>query len=157
MIQLFPAKNLEFKLINSAAETLERLERRTEKLSSFSSAYTSRSFRGIISGNTFKIISSVPGSGAFCVLQGVIASDHNCVRVEINNPFKVLLTIILVLPLIASFAAVLAGSAKFSVMSVIVPLLQIVMLRYLLIEASFKFLSERSLNRFRDVLDIEWL
>jgi len=55
-MNIFPTKELEFKLIDDQAETLNRLNRRTEKSKNLTSQYTDKSFRGMIDGNEFKII-----------------------------------------------------------------------------------------------------
>jgi len=55
-MNIFPTKELEFKLIDDQAETLNRFNRRTEKSKNLTSQYTDKSFRGMIDGNEFKII-----------------------------------------------------------------------------------------------------
>lgn len=60
-MKIFPTKELNFKLIDGPSETLDRLNRRTEKSENLTSQYTDKSFRGIINGNEFKIISSAIG------------------------------------------------------------------------------------------------
>ena len=74
-MKIFPTKELNFKLIDDQAKTLNRLSRRTEKSENMTSQYTGKSFRGIINGNEFKIISSTIGKGAFCVMTGKIESE----------------------------------------------------------------------------------
>ena len=154
-MNIFPTKEHEFKLITSQEETLHRLNRRTEKSENLISAYTDKSFRGIINGNEFKIISSVIGKGAFCVMTGKINDTNGQVKVEIHKAFKILLSIILCFPIIAFFALTLTN--EFSPIMIIVTIGQILMIRYVFIGLAFNFLSKDSLNRLRDVLDFEWI
>lgn len=154
-MKIFPTKEIRFRLIDSHDETLDRLKRRTEHSKNLTSEYTDKSFRGKINGSAFKIISSTIGIGAFCVLTGEIASVQGIVRFEIHKVFKVLLTIILLFPLIGIIIALINGTEDFSPIFIVVFILQILVIRLVFIELAFRFLSKLSLNRFRDVLDIE--
>ena len=156
-MKIFPTIELKFKLIDDQEETLNRLNRRTEKSKKLTSIHTDKSFRGIVYGNKFKIISSVIGKGAFCVMTGEINSESGNVKVEINKIFRILLSIILCLPAIGITAAILTSSEEFSPVFILVIILQVLMIRYVFIGLAFKFLSKDSLNRLRDVLDFEWV
>lgn len=155
-MKIFPTKEISFQLIDSQDETLDRLKRRTEQFKNLTSQYTDKSFRGKINGAGFKIISSAIGRGAFCVLIGEIASYQGKVRVEIHKVFKVLLSIILVFPVIGLIIALINGTEDFSPIFIIAAILQVLFIRLVFIGLAFRFLSKSSLNRFRDVLDIEW-
>ena len=155
-MNIFPTKELEFKLIDDQAETLNRLNRRTEKSKNLTSQYTDKSFRGMIDGNEFKIISSVIGKGAFCVMTGKINSDNGNVKVEIHKVFRILLSIILCFPVIGIVALLLSDAKEFSPILILVVIGQVLMIRYVFIGLAFKFLSKASLNRLRDILDFEW-
>ena len=155
-MNIFPTKKKEFKLIDDQLETLNRLKRRTEKSNILSSKYTDKSFRGMINGNEFKLITSVIGKGAFCVMTGEINSDSGNVKVEIHKVFRILLSIILGLPAVGISIAILTSSEEFSPILILVIILQLLMIRYVFIGLAFKFVSKDSLNRLRDVLDIEW-
>lgn len=156
-MKIFPIKELKFKLISDQAETLERLNRRTERSENLTSQYTDKSFRGIINGNKFKIISSTIGKGAFCVMTGSIESEEGNVKVEIHKVFRVLLSILLCFPVIAILIAILTGQEEPDPIFIIVAIGQILIIRYAFIGFAFKYLSKQSLDRLRDVLDFEWL
>ena len=156
-MKIFPTKELKFKLIDDQAETLNRLNRRTEKSENLTSQYTDKSFRGILNGNEFKLISSAIGKGAFCVMTGAIESEKGNVRIEIHKVFRIFLSIFLLFPIIGIIAITVSEAEKFSPILILVGIGQILMIRYVFIGLAFKFLSKESLNRLRDVLDIEWL
>ncbi|MEP5934398.1 MAG: hypothetical protein ABJ218_04725 [Winogradskyella arenosi] len=156
-MNIFPTKEKEFKLIDDQAETLNRLNRRTEKSENLTSQYTDKSFRGMINGNEFKVISSVIGKGAFCVMTGKINSDSGNVKVEIHKVFRILLSVFLCFPAVGITIAILTGSEEFSPIFILVVILQMLMIRYVFIGLAFRFLSKDSLNRLRDVLDFEWI
>ncbi len=155
-MNIFPTKELAFKLIDDQTETLDRLKRRTEKSKNLTSQYTDKSFRGIINGNQFKLISSTIGKGAFCVMTGEINSTNGRVKVEIHKVFKVLLSILLSFPVIAISITFITGSEEFSPFLILLVIGQILIIRYGFIGIAFKTFSSASLNRLRDVVDFEW-
>ncbi len=156
-MKIFPTKELNFKLIDDQAETLNRLNRRTEKSENLTSQYTDKSFRGIIKGNEFKIISSSIGKGAFCVMTGEIESEKGNVKVEIHKVFRILLSVFLCFPIIGLIALTLTKAQEFSPIMILVMIGQILIIRFVFIGFAFKFLSKESLNRLRDVIDLEWI
>ncbi|WP_288934232.1 hypothetical protein [uncultured Allomuricauda sp.] len=155
-MKIFPTKELRFKLIDGQVATLDRLNRRTEISKNLTSSYTDQSFRGIINGNEFKIISSVIGKGAFCVMTGEIGSDYGTVSVEINKAFKILLGIILLFPIVGLVLFIITTPDEFSMIMVLTVIGQILLIRFVGIWYFFRRFSDESLSRLRDVLDIEW-
>ena len=156
-MNIFPTKEQKFKIIDDQAETLDRLNRRTEKSKNLTYQNTDKSFRGIINGNEFKIISSVTAKGVFCVMTGTIDSLNGTVKIEIHKVFKVLLSIFLCFPIIGMIAFIFSESQEFSPIIILVMIGQFLMIRYVFIGFGFKLLSKYSLNRLRDVLDLEWI
>ena len=156
-MNIFPTIEKKFKLIDDQEETLNRLQRRTEKSENLTSQYTNKSFRGMINGNEFKVISSIIGKGAFCVLTGKINAESGHVKVEIHKAFRIILSIILCFPIVGIAIAILTGAEEFAPILILVVILQVLMIRYIFIGLAFKFLSNTSLDRLRDVLDFEWI
>ena len=156
-MEIFPSQVYEFGLINAQNETLERLKRRTEESDSLTSKLTEKSFLGKVSGNRFRIISSAIGKGTFCTMTGFISYEKGEVKLEINKPFKILLTILMILPFIAFITQVFSASEEFNPVFILVFLGQVLIIRFLFIGLFFKILSKQSLNRLSDVLDTEWV
>lgn len=156
-MNIFPKSYYTFKIIGEETETLERLKRRTELSESLTSSITDKSFRGIIKDNTFKIISSEIGIGAFCVLTGEIDNKNGQVEVEINKVLRILLSVLLCFPLIGVIAQTFSNKDGFSMTFIFVAILQFLMIRYLFIEFAFRRFSKSSLNKLSDVLDIEYI
>jgi hypothetical protein len=156
-MKIFPTVELKFKLIDDQVETLNRLNRRTEKSGNLTSSHTDKSFRGIINGNEFKLVSSAIGKGAFCMMNGKIESDSGNVKVEIHKFFRILLSVFLLLPIIGIIAITVSGAEEFSPILFLVAIGQILIIRYVFIGLAFRFLSRESLNKLRDVLDFEWV
>lgn len=156
-MEIFPSQVYEFGLINGQNETLERLKRRTEESDSLTSKLTEKSFLGKVSGNRFRIISSAIGKGTFCTMTGFISYEKGEVKLEINKPFKILLTILMILPFIAFITQVFSASEEFNPVFILVFLGQVLIIRFLFIGLFFKILSKQSLKRLSDVLDTEWV
>lgn len=154
-MKLFPTSNYNFTIIGEPSESLDRLKRRTEISESLVSKKTNKSFVGKITNNTFKIISSEIGKGAFCVLNGEIINKNGVVDIEINKAFKILLSFFLCFPAIGIIVQLCTEKIKFSPIFVLVAILQVLLIRFVFIEVAFRNLSKKSLNRLSDVLDIE--
>lgn len=156
-MKIFPASNYSFKIIGEQTESLERLKRRTQISESLSSKITDKSFLGTINNNSFKIISTEIGKGAFCVLNGEVTNKNGTVNVEINKAFQILLFILLCLPIAGLIAQLFTQELNLFLVFIVVAIGQILMIRFIFIELAFRRLSKRSLNRLIDVLDIESL
>ena len=156
-MKYFPSNFYEFGLIDDQDKTIERLKRRTLISNNLFSQTTEKSFIGKVNENRFKIISSDIGKGAFCSLNGKLNNKSGEVLVEINKPFRVLLSIILLFPVIALIVQIIIKPEDFNLIFLIVCLGQILMIRFLFIEFAYKFLSKQILNKLSDVLDIEWI
>ena len=154
-MEIFPTKELKFKLLDSKEETIERLKRRTEFSQRMISNFTDKSFRGILNGDEFKIISSEIGKGALCVMTGKIDNDNSYVNVEMNKAFRILFSIMFVMPIIALTIETVKKPNDILIF-ILVGIGQILMIRFFFIGMFFSRMSKQSLNRLRDVLDIEF-
>lgn len=155
-MKIFPSKELKFKLLDSKFETMERLKRRTEYTKNMTSSFTDKSFRGIVQANEFRIISSEIGKGAFCVLDGKIENEEGFVNLYINKAFKILFSLIFILPFLGIVFQTINNPNDFLIF-ILVALMQILMIRYFFIGFLFTRMSKHSMNRLRDVLDIEFI
>lgn len=154
-MEIFPTKEFKFKLLDSKEETIERLKRRTEFSERMISNFTDKSFRGILNGDEFKIISSEIGKGALCVMTGKIDNDNSYVNVEMNKAFRILFSIMFVMPIIALTIETVKKPNDILIF-ILVGIGQILMIRFFFIGMFFSRMSKQSLNRLRDVLDIEF-
>lgn len=154
-MKIFPSDRYSFKLIDGEKETLERLNARTEKSESLYSRTTTKSFIGQVHANEFRIVTSDIGSGALCVLSGKIEKDFGHVDVELNRPFKILFSVLFVLPIIALIIQFFKKPEDLPVLF-IVAIGQVLLIRFFFIELFFyRRFSKRSLNRLSDVLNTE--
>jgi len=154
---IFPSSSYEFKLINDQSETLERLKRRTEVSESFISKLTDKSFIGKVTNNSFKVISADIGKGSFCTLEGIIKEERGEVFVEINKSFKILFSILMLLPFIAFFIQLFSNQKQFNPIMILVCLGQVLVIRFFFIGFFYKLLSKKSINKLADVIDTEWI
>jgi len=155
VMKLFPTNTYAYTLAGEPEAALERLERRTELSERLTSIPTDKSFRGMINGTGFRIISSAIGRGAFSVMSGAVDSKIGVVKVEINNVFKVLLSILLYLPVVVLGVQLARGENEMVGWSIVAAILQVLIIRFVFIELVFKYLSKESFRRLSDVLDVE--
>ena len=156
-MKVFPTTEKKFKLIDNQETTIGRLKRRSDESVSLISAQTDKSFRGTINGNEFELISSEVGKGIFCVMSGEINSESGIVKVEIHKVVRVLAIILYVLPLVGFSLTIYSEDIEALPIFILVLIAQVLMIRFLFIGLAFKFLSKRSLNKLRDVADLEWV
>lgn len=156
-MNIFPTKEQKFKLINNQVETLERLNSRTDKSKNLTTQFTDKSFRGIINGNEFKIISSEMRKGAFCVMTGKIDAQSGNVKVQIHRAFRILISVFFCILIIGMTILAFTETKLLSPILIFQMIGLVLMIRYVFVGLVFKFLSKDSLNRFHDVLDIEWI
>ncbi len=154
-MKIFPESDYNFKITGSEIEAIERLKRRTEFSKSLTSQITDKSFRGIIEENTFRIISSEIGKGAFCVLEGKVDNQNGQLNISINKAFQILLSIILCFPIVLLIADLISEKGRFSMMTLLTAILMFIFIRFLFIELAFRRFSKSSINRLSDILDIE--
>ncbi|WP_443937901.1 hypothetical protein [Pedobacter sp. MW01-1-1] len=154
-MKIFPESDYNFKITGSETEAFERLKRRTEFSKSLTSQITDKSFRGIIKENTFRIISSEIGKGAFCVLEGKVDNQNGQLNISINKVFQILLSIILCFPIALLITDLIAQKGRFSIMTLITVIIIFVSIRFIFIELAFRQLSKNSIKRLSDILDIE--
>lgn len=153
-MKLFPSKELRFKLTDSQTETLERLKRRTEITKNLTSQRTSKSFLGTIEGHQFKLISSLRGLGAFCVLSGKIEPERGTVYIEIHKGIRALITVLYFLPFLGMIGSILSEDDMPIPILILLVLGQIAFIRYLFVGGVFRFVSQDSFNRLCDILDV---
>ncbi|WP_141672832.1 hypothetical protein [Flavobacterium crassostreae] len=156
-MKVLPNNSYSFKITGNETETLERLKRRTEISEKLISKKTDKSFIGIVKENTFRIISSEIGKGAFCVLTGEINNQKGEVGIEINKAFRILLSVFLCLPFVGLIMQLFLGKSEFLALFILVFIGQLLVIRYLFIEFVFQRLSRSSLNKLNDILDIEYI
>lgn len=154
-MKFFPSLDKKYSFISSQEETFERLARRTLISDSLVSQKTDKSFIGKINDKSFRLISSTIGKGALCVLTGNIHGEYLHVKVELNHAFQVLFSILLVLPIIAFISTYFSDPENFTPVLYIVFPLQILFVKFIFIDFTFKYLSKNSLNKLRDIMDLE--
>jgi len=156
-MKLFPKKDFIAELNENSSIAMTELKRNTDITNSLVSDWTKKAFRGEVSENGFKIISSEIGRGAVCVLIGKF--DENTVEIEvrIHNAFKVMFSIIMLYPFIM-FGIIYYDSGLEKAVEYI-PFLIIagLAIRFVFIELSFRFISRTGLNKLTKIIGIKQL
>ena len=153
-MKLFPSKNFIVELKSDYSISMENLKLNTDITDSLTSARTNNEFRGQVNKKGFKIISSEIGRGAFCILNGKFNERKGEIEVRIHNVFKVMLSIILLYPL-AGFGIIFYQEGIQKAVELLPAfLISFVFIRFVLIELSFRFISNTGINKLTKTLNI---
>lgn len=153
-MKIFPRNNYEFELTKESSDALSQLEKNTLITESLVSEWTKKVFIGQVNNNRFKIISSKPGYGAFCVLEGNLESKKGTLQIRIHKAFKIMLSIIYVFPIIG-FTIALFTKEKEIIISLMVPtLMAIIVFRFIFTELAFRIISNKGLKKLSETIGI---
>ena len=118
---------------------------------------TKKEFRGQVNEKGFKLISSEIGRGAVCVLIGKFEGKTGEIEVRIHKAFKVMFSILLSYPFIGfGLIAYIHGIEKGLSFSPIL-LIGLLVIRFVFIELSFRFISNTGINKLTNILTIKEL
>ncbi len=153
-MKIFPTNNYQFELKKENSDALSELEKNTLITDSLVSEWTKKAFIGQVNRNGFKIISSKPGRGAFCVLEGKVESYNGTLEIRIHKAFRVMLSLIFLFPIIG-FLIALFTKEKEIIISLIIPtLMAIVVFRFVFTELAFRIISKNGLNKLTEIIGI---
>jgi hypothetical protein len=153
-MNIFPIKNYEIELLNDSSKALSELENNTLITDSLSSEWTKKAFIGQVNENGFKIISSEPGRGAFCVLNGKLESKKGLVEITINKAFRIMLSMIFLFPIVGFIISFFIKKIEVSISLIIPTFMSIVVFRFILTEIAFRIISNNSLKKLTKIIGI---
>ena len=154
-MQIFPRQKRHFTLLGSQEKAVDKLRSRTEASEKLISMFTQKSFIGIVEEKSFRLITSTPGVGALCTINGRFEGNKLQVNIELNQAFKVLGGIMLSTPLLLIILPLILKDKTLNLNTLWVVPLQILFFRYVFFELTFRRVSKEGLRRLQDVLDIE--
>lgn len=160
MNKIFPSKLYQFELIDNSPDIWNNLVEETKISQSLITVKTDKKFIGKVRNGHFRIISSVIGKGAFSVIEGNINSQGDKIgnlKFEINMPFKILISIWLILPFsIFAFSLFSKGFLE-TIVTLIIILLFLFGLKYLVLNVFFNYVNKIGLTELIKVLNISEL
>lgn len=153
-MKIFPSKTYKVTLDRPYSEAFERLKEHTDPTKYLYSDFTSKSFRGIVNTNKFKIISSEIGLGAVCVLEGKYDDSTLIIHSRINNAFKVMMSILMLMPIVGIGVILLIQQPVQSFSPLLGLIISLLVLRFVFIEFNYRLSSKRAVKRLKNVLGI---
>jgi hypothetical protein len=156
-MKLFPNKKITVELKNNKATTLNELKRNTKLTDNLVSGYTDKEFIGQVHDGGFKVISSEIGRGAVCIFIGELQDSIGTVEIRIHNAFKVMFSILLLMPIIAFGFAIVTEGIEDSIAIIIPMTVAILVIRFVFIELSFRFFSKTGLDKLTRLAGIREL
>jgi len=153
-MNIFPIKYYEIELLSDSSKALSELEKNTMITDSLTSEWTKKAFIGQVNESGFKIISSEPGRGAFCVLNGKLESKKGSVEITINKAFRIMLSIIFLFPIVGFIISFFIEEIEVSISLIIPTLMSIAVFRFILTEIAFRIISKNGLNKLTRIIGI---
>jgi hypothetical protein len=156
-MKLFPHKIVMVELSDNRATTLNVLRHNTKLTDVLGSYYTDKDFIGQVDDAGFKIISSEVGRGAVCVFVGDLQDSIGRIEIRIHNAFKMMFSILMLMPIVVLAISIANEGIRESAGLIFVTLMTIVLLRFVFIEFSFRFISRTGLNKLSKITGIKEL
>lgn len=137
--------------------SMENLKLNTENTDSLTSDWTEKAFRGQVDDHGFKLISSEIGRGAVCVLIGDFNGKSGEIEIRIHKAFKILFSVLMLIPFVGFVIEILMIGIEGSLSLIIPVIMSVLILRFVLIEFIFRFISNTGIRKLNDFLEIKEL
>ena len=156
-MKIFPTRHLNAELEYEYSSTCKQLKQETDITEILTSTWTNKKFRGTVTKQGFKLISSEIVQGAVCVFIGNFQGNSGTIEIRLHRAFQILFGVILTYPIIG-FGLLLfrQGIAK-SIQFIPVLLLGFLFIRYVFIGLTFKLISRTGLKKLTQTLNIQIL
>ncbi len=156
-MKIFPTNNYRVTFTTDSRNSLETLKANTKESSDLTSQITDKMFIGRVGKNSFKIIGSELGIGAFTVFKGDFNETTGVIKTEINNAFKILIAVLYFLPIIAVTLTVFK-TGQLRSLGLLIPLfMAFLFIRFIITSLAYKFSSNITMQKLKKVLNIQIL
>lgn len=152
---IFPEKLLKVELEQDYSIVHDLLKQDTDFTTNFTSTHTNKKFRGIVTSEDFKVISSEIGKGAVCVFKGTFNEKSGTISIRINKGFQILFGILLSYPFIGFGLILYLQGIDIALQYLPILLITLLAIRFLFIELSFKFISRTGIKKLTKTLKIK--
>ncbi|MEQ8475836.1 hypothetical protein [Fulvivirga sp.] len=156
-LKLFPTKSLNVELEDLYSRSYEKLKGQTDLTDNLISTWTNKEFRGTVTEQGFKLISSEIGRGAVCVYIGNFQNNSGTIQVRLNKAFQILFGILLSYPIIGFGLLLLTEGFNNALKFIPILLLLFLFIRYVFMGLSFWFISKTGLKKLARTLNIKSL
>ncbi|MDB5013627.1 MAG: hypothetical protein JWQ25_1829 [Daejeonella sp.] len=155
-MNIFPIKNYQFQLRANNPAIWNNLTNETKISESLITVKTDKKFIGQVSNGHFRVISSIPGKGAFCVVEGSIDQNDKTgnLKIEVNKAFRILISIFLILPIVGVITSLFSNGLQETIGLLLIIALFLWGLKFLILKVFFNYASRIGLNDLTSVLGI---
>jgi hypothetical protein len=154
-MKLFPSKNIVVELRDDRTTTLSELRRNTKLSGKLVSDHTSKEFMGQVNDSGFKIISSEIGRGPVCVFIGEFQDSMGVIEIRVHNAFKIMFSILILMPIMAFGISMATQIIEELTAAILLTTIVILFIRFVLIELSFRFISQTGFNKLTRLIGIK--
>jgi RsiW-degrading membrane proteinase PrsW (M82 family) len=157
-MKLFPSDEFRVELQNESQIAMAKLKSNTKLTKSLVSEWgVKEDFLGQIDNNGFKVILSLRGVGAFCVLTGKFQNKIGTLKIHVHKAFRVLITIIMTFPFIG-FGIIASQNGLQEAIELLIPfILFLLFIRFVLLGITYKVISNMGLKRLSETIEIKKL
>lgn len=154
-MKLFPSDEFRVELKNDSQIAMAKLKSNTKLTKSLVSKYgVKEDFIGQVDNNGFKVILSLRGVGAFCVLTGQFQNKNGTLKIHVHKVFRVLITILFTFPFIG-FGIVASQNGLQEAVELLIPLILLLLFtRFVLLGITYKVISNMGLKRLSETIEI---
>ncbi|MDT0646508.1 hypothetical protein RM545_07390 [Zunongwangia sp. F260] len=142
-MKLFPDKNFKVELSESSSSAMNDLKQHTKLTSNIVSKWgVKEDFIGQVDQNGFKVISSIVGFGALCILTGKFENSSGNIEVRFHKAFKILFSILLLYPLIGFCIIWTTKGLESAIDFLPIFIIAFLAIRFVFMELSFRLISK---------------
>lgn len=153
-MNLFPTRVYTIELIEDSSIALNQIRQNTKLVDSFVSEITDKAFIGQVQENTFKVISSAKGYGAFCIITGEFQGKEGLIKLKVHHVFKILSSILMLLPILGIILTLFQREVENPIGLLFPAILGIVFVRFVILELNFRIISKKALDRLTETIRI---
>ena len=154
-MKIFPIKKYSIVLINGREKVISELKKDTLSDEQFVSNWNKQTFIGKVNETNFEIKLSKKLYGDFCVFKGILEEKKGSLEIEINKTFKIILSVIFLIPIIGFLTSLFKNGFENSVELIFPTIMFIIILRFVLIELGFQIISKNGINKLCKIIRIE--
>lgn len=154
-MKLFPSDKFKVELQNESQIAMAKLKSNTKLTNSLVSEWgVKQDFMGQVNDSGFKVILSLVGFGALCILIGQFQNKNGTLQIRVHKAFKILIIILLTFPFIG-FGIVASQNGLQAAIQLLIPLILLLLFtRFVFLGITYKVISNMGLKKISQTIEI---
>lgn len=152
-MKIFPQKDYLIELSVKSSKVIPDLKSQTLPLDQFTVKLNKHPFIGKVENNKFEIKLSKKLYGGLCILSGTLENKKGVLKIRVGKIFKIIFLAIVIFAFSGMLIAII--QKEFEVLFNLI--LYILIMRYFFLELSFRFISQRGIEKLGEIIKIKKL